>query len=92
VLNPLVQVAAISVTRNISKLCVHTLKIIILSPVLVTIEGVWFGEYTQSTRTYKLYRVIADLHNLQFPVIHALGFSVLTSRTLVRKLKQSHCD
>jgi hypothetical protein len=46
----------------------------------------------QSTCTYKQYSIIADLHNLQFTVTHALGFSHFTSRTLVVELKQSHCD
>jgi hypothetical protein len=40
----------------------------------------------QSTRTYKQYSAIADLHNLQFTVTHALGFSVFTSRILVMEL------
>jgi hypothetical protein len=35
------------------------------------------------------YSAIADLHNLQFTVTHALGFSVFTSRTPVMELKQS---
>jgi hypothetical protein len=30
----------------------------------------------------KKYSAIADLHNLQFTVTHALGFSVFTSRIL----------
>jgi hypothetical protein len=46
----------------------------------------------QSTCTYKQYSAIADLHNLQFTVTHALGFSVFTSRTLVMELKQSRYD
>jgi hypothetical protein len=33
------------------------------------------------------YSAIADLHNLQFTVIHALGFSVFTSRLLATDLK-----
>jgi hypothetical protein len=39
--------------------------------------------------TYKQYSAIADLHNLQFTVTHALGFSVFTSRILVAELKVS---
>jgi hypothetical protein len=35
---------------------------------------------------------IADLHNLEFTVTHALRFSVFTSRLLVPELKQSHCE
>jgi hypothetical protein len=31
---------------------------------------------------YKQYSVIADLHNFQFTVVHAIGFSVFTSRLL----------
>jgi hypothetical protein len=48
--------------------------------------------YVQSTRTYKQYNAIADLHNLQFTVTHAIGFPVFTGRILVTELKQSHCD
>jgi hypothetical protein len=36
-----------------------------------------------TTRNYRQYRGIADLHTLQFTVTHALGFSVFTSRILV---------
>jgi hypothetical protein len=35
-----------------------------------------------STRNYRQYSFIADLHTLQFIVTHALGFSVFTSRIL----------
>jgi hypothetical protein len=35
---------------------------------------------------YNQYSTIADLHNLQFIVAHALGFSVSTSRCLVADL------
>jgi hypothetical protein len=48
--------------------------------------------FIQSTYTYKQYSTLADLHNLQFVITHALGFSVFTSRTLVTELKKSHCD
>jgi hypothetical protein len=41
---------------------------------------------------YNQYSAIADLHNLQFIVTHALGFSVFTSHILVMELKPSHCD
>jgi hypothetical protein len=35
---------------------------------------------------YNQYRAVADLHNLQFTVAHALGFSVSTSRLLATNL------
>jgi hypothetical protein len=35
-----------------------------------------------STRNYKLYSAIADLHTLQFTITHILGFSVFTIRIL----------
>jgi hypothetical protein len=35
---------------------------------------------------YKPYSAIADLHNLQFTAVHAVGFSVSTSRLLVTDL------
>jgi hypothetical protein len=35
---------------------------------------------------------IADLHTLQFTVVHALGFSVFTSRILATDLSQSYCN
>jgi hypothetical protein len=35
-----------------------------------------------SSRNYKWYSAIADLHILQFTVTHALGFSVFTNRIL----------
>jgi hypothetical protein len=35
---------------------------------------------------------IAILHNLQFTVTHALGFSFFTSRIMVTELKESRCD
>jgi hypothetical protein len=41
---------------------------------------------------YNQYSAIADLHNLQFTVTHALGFSVFSSCVLVMELKESHCD
>jgi hypothetical protein len=41
---------------------------------------------------YKQYSAIADLHNLQFTVTHALGSTTFTSRLLVTELEQSHCD
>jgi hypothetical protein len=46
----------------------------------------------QTACTYKQYSAIADLHNLQFTVTHALGFRVFASRILVTELKASHCE
>jgi hypothetical protein len=43
-----------------------------------------------TTRDYKQYSVIADLHTLPFTVKHALGFSVFISRILATDLYQSH--
>jgi hypothetical protein len=47
--------------------------------------------YTFTTRDYRQYSVIADLHTLQFNVTHSLWFSVITSRILATDLSQSHC-
>jgi hypothetical protein len=44
-----------------------------------------------TTRNYKQYSAIADLHTLKFTVTYALGFSVFTSRILATDLSQSHC-
>jgi hypothetical protein len=73
------------------------LRAYLLSRVLVNINGFRIGNliylpHVQSTRTYKQYSAIADLHNLHFTVTHPLGFSVFASRILVTELKQSHCD
>jgi hypothetical protein len=53
------------------------------------INGFWIGwldlltPYTlHTTRYYRQYGPLADLHTLQFTVTHALGFSVFTSRIL----------
>jgi hypothetical protein len=64
---------------------------------VISNNGYWIGWLDlltplQSTRTYKHFSAIADLHNLQFIVKHALVFSVITSRILVAELKQSHSD
>jgi hypothetical protein len=40
----------------------------------------------------KKYSAIAELHNLQLTVTHAIGFSVFNSCILVTELKQAHCD
>jgi hypothetical protein len=45
-----------------------------------------------STRIYRQYNAIADLHTLQFTVTIALGFSVFTSRILATDLYHSHCN
>jgi hypothetical protein len=71
---------------------------ILLSRVLVAIDGVWIGwldlltsctinSYLQAIQCYSWFT--------QFTVhryTHTLGFSVITSRILVTELKQSHCD
>jgi hypothetical protein len=41
---------------------------------------------------HNYYRAVADIHNLQFTVAHALGFLVFTRRLLVTEFKESHCD
>jgi hypothetical protein len=58
---------------------------IILLCVSVPIDRVQIGDriywhLIQSTRTYKQYSAIVDLHNLQFTATHAPGFLVFTSR------------
>jgi hypothetical protein len=47
--------------------------------------GLIGSSFTMSLN-YSQYRGIADLHNLQFTVVHALGFSVSTSRLLATDL------
>jgi hypothetical protein len=39
-----------------------------------------------TTRDYRQYGAISDLHTLQFTVTHALGFSIFTSRILATGL------
>jgi hypothetical protein len=57
-----------------------------MSRVGVTIDGVldwtikFIAHYVFTTRDYRQYSAIADLHILQFNVTHALGFLVFTSR------------
>jgi hypothetical protein len=53
----------------------------------------WFGwldlltaSYNHTTRTYRQYRTIADLHASQLTVVHTLGFSVPTSLILATDL------
>jgi hypothetical protein len=47
----------------------------------------WMIGFIQSSHAYKQHSAIADLHNLQFTI--TLGFSVVTSSSLVTELKQS---
>jgi hypothetical protein len=60
-------------------------------------RGFWIGwlDLLQLIRsqlgTAGSYSSIAILHTFQFTVIHALGFSVFTSRILATDLSQSHC-
>jgi hypothetical protein len=42
--------------------------------------------YIHTTRDYKQYSAIVDLHTLQFTVRHAVGFSVFTSHILATHL------
>jgi hypothetical protein len=48
-----------------------------------------YWHLTHSTPNYRQYNAIAILHALQFPVTHALGFSVFTTRILATDLWQS---
>jgi hypothetical protein len=52
----------------------------------------FIGTSVTISLNYNYCSAIADLHNLQINVTHALGFSVFTSRLLVTELKESHCD
>jgi hypothetical protein len=52
----------------------------------------FIGTSVTRSLNYKQYSAIADLHNLQFTVTDALGFSIFPSSLLVTELKQSHCD
>jgi hypothetical protein len=42
--------------------------------------------YAFTTRDYRLYSAIADLHTSQFTVAHVLGFSVFTSLIMATDL------
>jgi hypothetical protein len=70
---------------------------IILSRVLVAIDGVWIGGWIyctlhiHTTRDYRQYSANADLHNLKFYVTYTLWFSVFTSRILATDIQQQHC-
>jgi hypothetical protein len=44
-----------------------------------------------TSRNYRQYSAIADLHTSQFTVTQERGFSVFTSRILATDLSQSHC-
>jgi hypothetical protein len=50
------------------------------------------SDYICTSLGYNQYSTITDIHNLQFTITHAQGFSIFTSRFLVTELKQSHCD
>jgi hypothetical protein len=47
---------------------------------------VFIGTSVTSSRNHIYYNAMADLHNLQFTVAHAPGFSVSTSRLLATGL------
>jgi hypothetical protein len=53
----------------------------------------FIGTYTFTQfSTIGNYTAIAIPHTLQFTVLHALGFSVFTSRILATDFSQSHCN
>jgi hypothetical protein len=54
-------------------------------------DWIYWTLYIHTTQDYRQYSAIADLHTLQFTVIHALGFSVFTSRILATDY-QSYCN
>jgi hypothetical protein len=55
--------------------------------------GDWiYWHLIHTTRDYRQYSAITDLHTVQFTITHALGFSVFTSRILATDLSQSHCN
>jgi hypothetical protein len=61
----------------------------VLSRVLVIMDRFWNGfiaPYIFTTRDYRQYSAIADLHTLQFTVTPAFGFSVFTRRILATHL------
>jgi hypothetical protein len=55
------------------------------------LDDLIYWHLIHSTGNYRQYSAITDLHNLQFTVTHALGFSVFTSHILATDLQQSHC-
>jgi hypothetical protein len=52
--------------------------------------SIWYESHV--FRTTGNYSAITVLHNLQFTVLHALGFSVFSSRILATDLSQSQCN
>jgi hypothetical protein len=46
----------------------------------------FIAPYAFTTRDYRQHSALGDLHTLMFTVIHALGFSVFTSRILATDL------
>jgi hypothetical protein len=48
--------------------------------------------YIHATRDYRQYSTIAYLHNFNFAVPHAIGFSAFTSRILAMASSQSRCN
>jgi hypothetical protein len=46
----------------------------------------FINTWVTTALNYNQYNSIADLHNLQFTVAHALGFSVSTSRLIATDL------
>jgi hypothetical protein len=48
----------------------------------------FIGTSVTSSLNHTYYSAIADLHNFQFTVAHALGFSVSTSRLLATDLNE----
>jgi hypothetical protein len=55
-------------------------------------DWIYWTLYIHTTRYYRQYSAIFDLHTLQFTVTHALGFSVFTNHILATDLSQSHCN
>jgi hypothetical protein len=51
----------------------------------------FIAPYIFTTRDYRQYSAIADLHSLQFTVAYALSFSIFTSHILATELQESHC-
>jgi hypothetical protein len=47
--------------------------------------------YIHTTRDYRQYSAIADLHTLEFTITHAVGFCIFTSHILATDLQSSHC-
>jgi hypothetical protein len=55
------------------------------------LDDLIYWHFIRSPRDYRLYSAIAILHNFQFTILHALGFSVFTCRILPTDLSQYHC-